>query len=84
MLNSSRQIDHNGGAPVLTEHGPAVLVPLAWLGPGQLARVCADRVVKRLGQAAEPNHVCQEAVRLMGVCHFHPKTAKRALERLTE
>ena len=27
MLNTPRQLDMNGGAPIETPHGPAVLVP---------------------------------------------------------
>ena len=82
MLNSPRQLDMNGGAPIETPHGPAVLVPLAWLAPGQLARVCADRCRQRIGSGVSVNHVMQEGYRLMGHERgFSQSAAKRALEK---
>jgi len=82
MLNAPRQLDHNGGQPVLTENGPAVLYPLAWLMPGQLAALCADRVIKRIGCGAQSGQVMQEAVKLTGKCPFCQTTAKKALRDL--
>ena len=80
----ARQLDFNGGAVVSTEQGPAVLVPLAWLTPGLLARVCADRCLKRMGAGVGAAYVVREAERLMGECRFTRRTAERVLVEIEE
>ena len=84
MLKSPRQLDMNGDQPILTPHGPAVLVPLAWLSqsPGLYALVCAERCMKRMGEQVRVNHVMQEAVKLTGACGFSHDTARNALRDL--
>ena len=86
MLNSPRQLDMNGGSPIETPHGPAVLVPLAWLSqwPGLYALVCAWRCVSRIGDSIKSGQVVNEALRLTpGICFSHD-TANRAISYLAD